>query len=140
MVLVYATPSDLDGWLTSDGVPENAQRLIRSASLLVADATRAARYDVDTTTGLPYALTYVEALRDATCAQVAAWDALGIDPAKGAAGVPAVEASKSIGGASISYAVGAQVEAAATSATALCEEALRILAGAGLLSSRVAVW
>lgn len=140
MVLVYAQPADLTDWLTQDGVPEHANRLIRSASLLVAEATRAAVYDVDTTTGLPYALTYVEALRDATCAQVAAWDALGIDPAKGAAGAPALESAKSIGGASISYAVDVQAAAGAQAATGLCEEALRILAGAGLLSTRVSVW
>ncbi|GAB3598654.1 hypothetical protein GCM10027586_00820 [Kineococcus gypseus] len=137
---LHASTNDLLGWLDDGELPRNAERLLRSASLLVTDATRAAVYPTRPD-GTPLVQATSDALRDATCAQVAAWLALGIDPAKGAAGVAPQASSKSIGGASVQYAVYASTaEAAARSATTLCDEAARLLAHAGLLTAQVAVW
>lgn len=126
-MLPYATLTQLDAWM-SDTSPVNAESLLRSASILVRRATLTAVYTTAPT----------EALADATCAQVAAWSALGIDPAKGAADSGKAIAQKSIGSGSIQYAVYAKTaEARADAATSLCQESLLILAAAGLISSGV---
>lgn len=138
-MLVYATESDLTEGEWVDTPPANAKRLLRSASVLVTDATVTATYATDgdgTPTG-----TAREAMRDATCAQVASWVALGIDPAKGKADDSGkTVAAKSIRGASVQYAVYASTaEARQAAATTLADEALRILRGAGLITSAVQV-
>ena len=132
-MLIYATSDQLATWL-GIAAPTNAATLLRSASILVHRATMTAVYDIDVATSLPTDAALVEALRDATCSQVSTWIALAIDPAKGAAGAKVVT-SKSIGSASITYAVTAAAQAMANATTDLSQEALLILAQAGLLSS-----
>jgi len=136
-VLIYATSAELTTWGVTP--PTNATTLLRSASILVHRATMTAIYDVDPVTSLPVDAALVEALRDATCSQVATWSALAIDPAKGAAGAKVVT-SKSIGSASVSYANAQAISNSAVSAladatTSLSQEALLILADAGLVGS-----
>ena len=133
-MLVYATPEDLvPDWAAI--APANAAVLLRFASTLVRRATLTAWYTVDTT-GAPTDLTVVEAMRDATCSQVATWIALSIDPAKGAADGGKTVAAKSIGSASVQYSTYAStVEARARAATQLSQDALLILADAGLIGA-----
>ena len=141
-MLVYATPTDLAMW-AGDPAPINASQLLRSASILVRDATRAALYDVDQA-GKPSDSDVLTAFKDATCAQAAMWAAAGIDPTEGgvAIGEPTV-ASKSMGGRSISYtdlssSVTVQQDRA-KAARELCAEAVAILEAAGLTSGMPAV-
>jgi len=136
-MLIYATSGEFATWL-GVAAPTNAANLLRSASILVHRATMTAVYDVDAVTSLPTDVDQLAAFRDATCSQVATWVALAVDPAKGAAGVKVVT-SKSIGSASVSYAnaqalANPAVSALADAATSLCQEALLILAQAGLLA------
>ena len=142
MPLVYATSGDLTTW-TGTTAPANADRLLRAASILVRNATRAALYDVDQA-GKPSDADVLTAFRDATCAQAAMWAAADIDPSEGGVGVaePAV-VSKSMGGRSIQYAdlsgsVTVQQDRA-KAARELCAEAVAILADAGLTSGMPAV-
>lgn len=101
MALVYATVDDLlaDNWL-EQAPPGNVEALLRSASRLVRAATRTAIYDV-TPAGLPVDSDIAGAFRDATCAQVAAWVALDVDPTAGAGAVTSSTTTSSIGSASI---------------------------------------
>lgn len=139
-MLLYATETDLIAWVAPDDHPANARRLLRSASLLVRRATMTAVY-ATASGGLPSDPDLVTAFRDATCAQAAAWVAQGIDPAGGAAGTSGVPTSSSIGGGSVSYAVPpAALDARATAASQLCDEALAILTDAGLAGTTVGVW
>jgi hypothetical protein len=137
VTLVYATPDDLvPEWLTAE--PPNAQRLLSSASRRVRNATVTAVY-ATTSVGLPIDSALVEALRDATCAQVAAWATVGIDPLAGGVQLgQRLVASKSLGSGSIAYDNGAAgsvtaMEARAAAATGLAPEAASILRDAGLL-------
>lgn len=139
-MIVHATEAQLaaEPWGVSAG---NAGVLLRAASRLVDGALVTAVYAVDAD-GRATDPKVTQALADATCAQAAAWAALGIDPAKGAAddGGTAPVASKSIGSASIAYdRSGAQLaaQARAQAATELAPEAWHILAAAGLLTGRV---
>lgn len=106
-----ASPDDLATW-TGGTAPANAAALLRSCSALVLDATEGAYYDVDDATGLATDTQILEAMRDATCIQAAAWDALKIDPATGGVLVSNVKQSKKIGSASITYADTAAAAAA----------------------------
>lgn len=142
-MIVHATPEQLaaEPWSVT---PDNAAVLLRAASRMVDGALLTAVYDVDTD-GRATGSDVLDVLRDATCAQAAAWSALGIDPLVGPAGDsgPAVVASKSIGSGSISYdrsgaAIAAQARAQA--ATILAPEAWSILATSGLLSGRVQLY
>jgi hypothetical protein len=132
-VLIYATSTDLATW-TGTTAPANAAQLLRSASLLVREATMAACYDVDDT-GLPSDATLLQAFNDATCAQAAFWAANGIDPGKGVAGIK-LATSKSIGSANVGYANGTiAIQAAADSITSLVPDAARVLADIGLITN-----
>jgi hypothetical protein len=140
-VLIYATPEELaaEPWSSN---PANAATLLRSASVLVAQATRGTVYDVDDV-GMPTAPLVLGAFRDAVCSQAVTWAALGIDPTTvgvetGTAG--RVVASKSLGPGSISYA-GEDAAAArrALVSTSLTAEARGILGAAGLLNRAVRV-
>lgn len=133
-MLVYATTTDLTTY--TNPLPENATRLLEHASRLVRRATLTAVYDVDTT-GAPTDADVAEAFKAATCTQVAAWAAAGIDPTAGAAGVALVATGKSIGGASITYA-GADAQAAARQSVTdqLVPAAAAILADAALTGGR----
>lgn len=135
MTLVYAAPADLTAW-TGATAPANATQLLRSASLLVRDATASAFYAADTT-GLPTDAATLAAFKDATTAQAAFWAANGIDPAAGALPTAGVLRGKKIGSASLDYDTSATVSAAVLQARLdsvenLVPEAVRILRGAGV--------
>lgn len=133
---IYATSTDLATW-TGTTAPANADQLLRSASLLVREATACDFYPVDDN-GMPTAAATAQAMNDAACCHAALWAALGVNPLAGAAQAR-IQASKSIGSASISYAdAAAAAEAAAESLRALCPEARRILRIASLGST--AAW
>lgn len=134
-MIAYATVDDLQEWIGQDKqLPANAAGLLRSAAGLVRSSTKMASYPADTD-GLPTEAPTRAAFREATTAQAQYWADLGIDPAKGAAGVAPLAASKSIGGATINYSVYADTAAArAGAAGVLGPDAFYILEGAGLLS------
>lgn len=140
-MIVHATEAQLATW-TGTAAPANAAVLLRSASLLVDRALIGAIYTTDTA-GKATDATVLGALADATCAQAATWATLGIDPTAGAAGATAGQVvSKSIGSATITYdrpstARSAAGSARADAAVTLTDEAVQILANAGLLTTRV---
>lgn len=141
-MLVYATTTDLvdGGWLTTS--PDSAARLLAAASRRVRRATVSARYATDAA-GAPTDDAVVEAFRDATCAQVAAWVAVDVDPVAGAVQVEAPPvAAKNLGSGSVTYDTAAAasvtaMQARAAAATQLAPAAAEILADAGLLAGRV---
>lgn len=138
-MILYATSTDLASW-TGQAAPDDAAALLRSASVLVRTATRAALYDVDSA-GKPSDAVILGAFRDATCAQAAAWSAAKINPAEQGLGLgePGV-VSKSMGGRTVQYAdLSGSVtiqQQRATAATELCPEARNILAAEGLLDGQ----
>ena len=140
-MLVHATASDLTAW-TGTTAPANATALLRSASLLVDEATVTAVYATDDT-GKATDTTVLGALRDATCAQAAAWAALGVDPVAGPAQQGATPvSSKTLGSGSVSYDTSAAASvtvqtARARAVTELADDARRILAAAGLLRTAI---
>lgn len=145
MTVLYATANDYQDWTQNTDAPVNIAALLRSASLQVADATVAAYYLVDDATSLPTDSTLVEALRDATTAQVAALVALDADPNLGGLDSKAPTRGKGIGSARIDYDTTAQSSAAALSARqaavrTLCPDAVRILRTAGLLANHPWTW
>lgn len=129
-ILVYATSSDYQSWTGNSTLPSNITLLLRTASMLVRDATKCAYYEVDAS-GYPTNADDVAAMRDATCSQAAALEAASVDPL--AAGTDPEVAASSIGSASVTY---AGVETAAQArfrlGRRLCLEAERILSQAGL--------
>lgn len=131
MVLVYTTKDDLVGdWL--DEAPANVDRLIRAASTLVRNATRAAMYDI-TPAGAPSDDDVAAGFRDAVCTQVATWVSLGIDPAKAGIATEAPIAAKSLGGRSVTYDTAGTssvtaMQAKAKLTTTLTDDAAAILA------------
>jgi hypothetical protein len=135
-MLVYATTSDLATF--TDPIPDNAAALLRTASLRVREATKAARYDVDVD-GLPTDATILQAFKDATCTHAAAMVAAKVDP--GAGGVvtkAATAASKSVGSANITYAGTKEAAASLTwLAGNLAPDAAAILSQAGLIPATV---
>lgn len=104
MVLVYAEAADLSAspWMLSSP-PDNAARLIASASNLVRTATRSAVYDVDPA-GKPSDTEVLAGFRDAVCAQVTTWIAADIDPTQAGAGASKVVAARGMGPRSVQYA------------------------------------
>ncbi|WND36925.1 hypothetical protein RI578_22725 [Streptomyces sp. BB1-1-1] len=83
MARVYATPEQLTAW-TGQPAPADADRLLARASEDVDDALTTAVYVTDTA-GMPTEPKIVQALADATCAQVEYQQATG-DDGTGAAG------------------------------------------------------
>ncbi|MET7450680.1 hypothetical protein ABZT03_02065 [Streptomyces sp. NPDC005574] len=83
MARVYATPEQLAAW-TGQPAPSDAGRLLARASEDVDDALLTALYCTDTA-GMPTNPKIVQALADATCAQVEYQLATG-DDGTGAAG------------------------------------------------------
>lgn len=129
-----ATPTDLAVYITgnpaatpADG-PTNAAILIRSATVLVLDATDGAYYAVDKTTGLATDPSQLQAMNDATCIQAAAWDAIKYNPLAGGVVTNLVKKSKKLLTASFEMA-GADAAAASQAAIAseLVPEALKKL-------------
>jgi hypothetical protein len=138
-VLVYATPGDMATW-TGQPAPDNAVQLLRSASVMVRGATRTALYAVQPS-GLPADDEKRDALRDATCAQAAAWSAAGIDPTAPVAQRGRVATSKSLGSGAVTYADAASVVAAQDALRErLTDEAAAILADAGLTGGQAIVY
>lgn len=138
-MLLYADETDLLAWGMTE-LPDNAISLIRQASILVGRATSAAIYDVDGA-GKPSDPDLVQALRDATCAQVEMWDAADINPVAAGVGKTAPSViQKSLGGRSVQYADPSSsvtvVQARAEAATKLCDISIGILAAAGLLGGQ----
>ncbi|QKN87595.1 head-to-tail adaptor [Streptomyces phage Vondra] len=120
---VYATPEQLSAW-TGQPAPADAERLLARASEDVEDALTAAIYDTDDA-GMPTDPDVVQALADATCAQVEYVTAQGGDDT-GAAGQ---WDSVSIGPVSMSGRRGGPVGAAVD----IGPRALRTLSRTGLL-------
>jgi len=142
MFPVYAQPNDLSQapWSLSIAA-QDATRLLSYAARLVRQATRTAIYDADDETGLPTDAGLTAALRDATCAQVASWSALAIDPAKGAADAGKTIAQKSLGSASVQYSTYmSTVTSRAQIATRLGQDAYMILEDAGLVGTSPVVY
>lgn len=138
MPLIYATPSDLATW-TGSPAPDNAAVMLREASGLVGDAIICDLYEA-TSTGLPTNPTYVDALRDATCAQVEHWIAAQIDPLAGAGGQEPRMTVSAIDGASVSFDTYLTAPDRLNSAKYLAASSWRILRRAGLGSSWVSSW
>lgn len=129
----YAAPSDLQAWLGLSQPPTNATSLLRTASAMVALACNRDIYtDVPTTTD-------VAVLNDATCAQAAAWVALGIDPEAAGLDTAPVKNTK-IGTADVSYDTTGQAAQRETAATQLAPEARAILISAGLFALDLPYW
>jgi hypothetical protein len=134
----YATAADYRtycGLNENDPIPDNLTLLLTAAALAVREYTMTLFYQTDPNTGLPSDGGLADTFRDATCAQAAAMDALGIDPAMGGASQPNTAASKSISGASITYSSSEQQAAALLRqqvATGLAPAAVRILRAAGM--------
>lgn len=132
--VALAEPSDLAEW-TEETAPGNATALLRSCTTLVLDATKAACYAIDETTGLATDAEILKAMQDATCIQAAAWIALGIDPSAGGVISAGVKTSKGIGTGRISYGDVDQAAAArAAAAVSLVPEAAMRLAQQNLVS------
>ena len=133
-MLVYADEADLSTHVTE--LPDNADVLLRFASVLVRRATRFDVYDV-TPAGMPDDPWVIDAFRDATCAQAAMWAQNGIDPSSGAAGVDGGVESSSIAGGTVKYDT-SHVDAARASIDTLSPMALAVLRAEGLASHGVA--
>ena len=130
-MLIFATPADVEKWMDEPLDGRSVDSLLRRASSLVQRAVRSARFAV-TPAGMPEDPDVMDALRDATCEQVAVWVENDITPSKLEAGTAQVTTS-SIGDATIGM---SGAEAAATrdnAANTLCEYAQEILANAGLI-------
>lgn len=133
---IYATTEQYEAY-TESTAPQGIGPLLRRASGVVLYATRAAVYDT-TSEGTPSDPDLAEAMTEATCALVQAWEAAGVDPVAGT-GTKVVQ-SKSAAGASVTYALD---EAEARRATSLASgdsltgEAWRVLDAAGLFSTQV---
>lgn len=146
-MLIFATADDLAAWLPSTvSMPDDPNSLLRSASLLIAEATNTSYYDTvnqdDPTNlnvivdSLPSDPTILQAFNDATCAQATAWLVLGINPATGGVIVSATKTSVGIGSGRITYAdAAAAASARAESLTTLVPEAERVLRAVGLITS-----
>ncbi|MDR7385213.1 hypothetical protein [Promicromonospora iranensis] len=136
MVLVYAAEADLAEapWSISPA-PANAGKLLLHASLLVAKETRSALYATDTE-GYPSNTVVRAAFRDATCAQVDAWVAAGIDPTAAGAGQSGVVAAKKYGPRDVQYATYERdAKQRGYLTTHLADTAVQILAALGLCKS-----
>ena len=130
-MLIFATPADVEKWMDEPLDGRSVDSLLRRASSLVQRAVRSARFAV-TPAGMPEDPDVMDALRDATCEQVAVWVENDITPSKLEAGTAQVTTS-SIGDATIGV---SGAETAATrdhAANTLCEYAQEILANAGLI-------
>ncbi len=118
-------------------LPHNkALSLLRSASLLVENATRLATYDVDTN-GLPTEPKIIEAFKLATLQQIATWYFSNIDPDKGGVGQTAQISSQSVDGGSVSYSGAVSAQELGYAATSLTDLAVEYLRSAGLLNRSV---
>lgn len=137
-MLVYATPTQLSTWM-GQPEPDNATRLLRAASILVAAATQSDIFDAQPS-GLPKDSDLSAAFQDATCAQAEMWSEAGLDPIKGPGGQPQRLTTSAIDGASLGFDAYLTEPARQAALTGLCDTALTILRNAGLASSQVLSW
>ena len=121
----YATEQDLANWLTVSN-PDNAVSLLRSAMIRVARACNLDPYQTPDPS-------ITDPLRDATCAQVASWVALGIDPAKSGTDMPGPVKSATLLDKKIDRDTTSASKLLESAVTDLCDEAQSILHSAGLL-------
>ena len=143
-MLIYATATELARWITgnpnSDAAegPANATVLLRFASLVVREATKRAYYRVDED-GFATDPATLQAFSDATCSLAGTYAALKIDPASGPAAVSQAVQSKSLGPASVTYAVDPSSATAKSDLLQgrLSTESFLILQQAGLISALV---
>ncbi len=135
-MLVYATTAQYEA-LTGDTPPDNFSTLNRYAAGLVREATLCDRWDA-LSNGLPVDDDLREALADCACEQIAAWDAAGIDPQKGAGGQDARLTTTGIDGANLSYDTYLTAPDRAKMIDTLCDAALSHLRNVGLGSTVVA--
>lgn len=133
-MILYATVSEFEAY-TGTSAPADIERRIREATAAVKVATRSDRYRVQPN-GLPSDDDVREALRSATCAQVAQR----IDDAAEVAALPGggIVTSSSIDGATVQLDTSiAATRRAAAQTNALCGAAYAILRAAGLASAAV---
>ena len=131
---IYATSDDWDADLYGS-VPSNATRLLAAASNLVTEACQCDGYHVDDT-GKPTDATLLAAMKAATLTQAAAWVTLGVDPLAGGVTVAATKLSKSLDGASVTFADAAAAAARAAATSQLVPAALRVLKLAQLATTQ----
>ncbi|MBY4571247.1 hypothetical protein ACN95_14600 [Gordonia sihwensis] len=137
MVLIYATAADIETWLgETPDADKPIARMLRQASIMVGRACRNDLYDVDSA-GKPTDPDLLEAMRDATCAQVEVWLSLGIDPAGGLAAMEPQITSTSVDGGSVSYDAGTSVRAKIRAAEALSPTSYSLLTAVGLAGPEV---
>ena len=123
--------------MTSEpAAPANAASLLRSASMLIRDATLTITYPVDAN-GAPTDPAMIRAFNDATCSQAAHWAGANIDPTSYGIPQAGILREKAIGSARLGYdTAGASsvtiTQAKMAAATSLCAEAVMILQQAGL--------
>lgn len=140
-MFTYATVDVLEAWLQDD-VPDNADSLIRQASSQVTEAIRSAFYDVDVN-GKASSVTVLQALSDATCAQIQFWLAADVDAAAGGVQPQLTLQQSRIGSAELRYDNTSGLlltQARIAGAQGLCQMALTILMEAGLLYGKVTVY
>lgn len=130
-MLTYATADDLGGYTTE--IPDDVAVYIKAASVLVRNATRAARYPVDQA-GKPVDPWHIDGMKAAVCWTVTEWIHAGLHPAAGKAGQDPVPASSSIAGGTVAYDAPGQRAAESASLDYLGTLALSELRDAGLLS------
>lgn len=133
-MLVYATEDDWKKWKPNTEAPENIGSLLRSASMAVRDATSLDVYETDDT-GQPIDPDKAQAMKDATLIQATALNALKIDESLGGVITPTTTSSKSIKGASVSYAateIQTALDGRMQAAQSLVPDAIQALRLAGL--------
>lgn len=144
MPLVYGTAAGLKSWMQEDAERANAGILLRVATGLVLDATASAVYATDDD-GRAHVGGTRDALTEAVYTQAEAWALAGVDPRPGVAATTPKRAiaAKSIGGASWTYEArsGRETQTAAdlASGEVLIGAAVRVLANAGLLTTRIRI-
>lgn len=137
----YATAADLADWLPPGvEVPAGVDGQLRRASRLVRAATLTAVYETNPATDIPTDPEVARAFREATCSQVETWLALDLNVAAGPAGAAeAAIAASSVGGGSVQYATSVTGDDARRAAVSvLSQEAVDILAEAGLIVGWIA--
>jgi hypothetical protein len=130
-VLTYATPADLTAgatpWLIGPAPTVDLGVMCRWGTIAVAHACQLDLYGPapDTATAA--------VLNDATCAQIASWVALGVDPAKAGTDMPGPVRSSTILAATVARDTTAAARMAVDAVTGLCDLASDLLQTAGLL-------
>lgn len=137
-MLVFATADDY-ARVTGSPPPDTFPARVLVATRWVKAACIADIFDT-LPNGLPADDDKREALTVATCLQVQAWDALGVDPIAGVAALPATVTASGIDGATVTRNTAAQDQARIDAVTVLCGSARQALTEAGLATSAVVSW